>query len=195
MTSFAAEVKQTPEFHEDWRLISTNFKLERHRDPQGIIRRSPLVEGNWRKPGFSDLRHEDSRFQVAFDFFCWKWFLYGMQGDEPMVQKLAVTLTPFGTQIFIPGFWSLDPLRDINWAKVARLHRARGIGKQGEKLADNHKAHGELVKRVLLADQAARRGGLAGEPRYAFIKQNTGLAQNTDNAEIRRYLREARELA
>jgi hypothetical protein len=216
---FAAQVKGTPEFHEDWRLLSKNFKLDRYRDPQGIIRRSLLVEGNWRKPSFadpvkmykfpitsgavegnwrnpnlSDLWHEDNRFQVAFDFFCWKWFLYAMQGDEPLIQKLAVTLTPFGTQIFIPGFWSLDPTRDINWAKVTRLHRARGTVKQGEKLADNQKAHAGLVKRVQMADQAARKQNLRGQARYKHIKQSAGLVEAVDDAEIRRYLRQARNL-
>jgi hypothetical protein len=188
---FAAEVRGTPEFREDWRWLGEAFKLDRFRDPQGIIRRSPLVEGNWRKPNFSDLAHEDTRFQIAFDFFCWKWFLYGMHGDEPMVQKLAVTLTPFGTQIFIPGFWSLDPGRDINWTKVTRLHRARGISKQGTKLADIRQARAQRRKRVAAADQTARRRGLVGEARYQLIKQSAGLVEQTDNAQVRRDLRQA----
>jgi hypothetical protein len=214
---FAAQVKNTPEFHEDWRLLSKNFELDRYRDSQGIIRRSLLVEGNWRKPSFSnpiavyqfpitsgsvegnwrepnlsDLRHEDNRFQVVFDFFCWKWFLYAMQGDEPLVQKLAVTLTPFGTQIFIPGFWSLDPARDINWAKVTRLHRARGTSKQGEKLAENQKAHKQLVKQIAKANQAAGQQKLRGKARYQYIKKSAGLVEAVDDAEIRRYLRRGR---
>jgi hypothetical protein len=189
---FAAEVKRTPEFDEDWLALSRNFKLDHYRDPQGIIRRSPMVEGNWRKASFSDLCSEDSRFQVAFDFFCWKWFLYAMQGDEPMVQKLAVTLTPFGTQIFIPGFWSLDPARDINWNKITRLHRARGIRKQGDKLIENQKARELMLNRIVMADRTARRDGLRGRARYRQIKEAAGLSQETDDAEIRRYLREAR---
>ncbi len=190
---YAAEVKQNAEFIRDWKLFADRFTLDRYRDQQGIIRRSPLVEGNWRKPTASDMSHEDHRFQVAFDFFCWKWFLYAMRGDEPMAQKLAVTLTPFGTQIFIPGFWSLDPVRDINWAKVTRLHRARGISRQGEKLIENRKAHGELVKKIHAGDKVARRQGLRGEARYAFIKRTAGLSANTDDAEIRHYLRQGRK--
>jgi hypothetical protein len=190
---FAAEVKENPEFLADWRVFRERFKVERYRDPQGIIRRTPLLEGNWRKPSFSDLRHEDNRFRVAFDFFCWKWFLYGMEGDEPLVQKLAVTLTPFGTQIFIPGFWSLDPARDINWAKITRLHRARGISKQGEKLIGNQKARVELVKRVAMADRAARHQKLKGQRRYQYIKECAGLVENMDDAEVRRYLREGKK--
>ncbi len=189
---YAAEVKQASEFHEDWRLLAKEFRLDRFRDEHDIIRRSPLMEGNWRKPSFSDLKHEGNRFQVAFDFFCWKWFLYGMKGDEPLVQKLAVTLTPFGTQIFIPGFWSLDPARDINWTKITRLHRARGIAKQGEKLLENQKARMELVKRVAQADKAARAQKFKGQRRYRFIKESAGLVEITDDAEVRRYLREAK---
>lgn len=189
---FVRELKANREFQGDWNQFGANFNLGRYRDAQGIIRRLPLVEGNWRKTSYSDLKDENSRFQVAFDFFCWKWFLYGMQQDVPMPQKLAVTLTPFGTQIFIPGFWSLDPVRDINWAKVTRLHRARGIPKQGEKLADNRRARAQLVKRIQAGDQAARKKGLRGEARYRFIKTAGGLSPDTDNAEVRHYLREAK---
>ncbi len=107
-----------------------------------------------------------------------------------MAQKLAVTLTPFGTQIFIPGFWSLDPTRDINWAKVTRLHRARGISRQGEKLIENRKALAKLIEKVVAADRTARRQGLRGEARYVFIKKSAGLSVEMDNAEIRHYLRQ-----
>jgi hypothetical protein len=185
------ELKKQPEFRSDWKFIQTHFYLDRFRDADGIIRRSPLVEGNWRRPNPSDLRNDANRFQVVFNFFCWKWFLYGMRGNEPMLQKLAVTLTPFGTQIFIPGFRSLDPARDINWAKVTRLHRARGINKQGEKLAEGREAHRKLVDRIVQADRTARQNGLKGVARYDYIKRQAGLSPETDDAEIRQYLRKA----
>jgi hypothetical protein len=34
--------------------------------------------------------------------------LYGMECDEPLLQKLSVNATPFETMIFIPKSWILD---------------------------------------------------------------------------------------
>lgn len=187
-----SELRKQPEFESDWQVIRENFDVQKFQDADGVIRRSPTIEGNWRRPHPVDLTDEAIRFQVAFDFFCWKWFLYGMRGDEPLLQKLAVTLTPFGTQIFIPGFWSLDPARDINWAKVTRLHRARGINKQGEKLATNREGQKRLIAAIIKSDQAARRAGLKGSERYAYIKSQAGLSPDMDDAEIRQYLRKGK---
>jgi hypothetical protein len=189
-----SELRKQSEFSRDWEVLREHFDLQSFQDNDRIIRRSPVLEGSWRKPTPSILRDEGSRFQIAFDFFCWKWFLYGMRGDEPMLQKLAVTLTPFGTQIFIPGFWSLDPARDINWSKVTRLHRARGINKQGEKLAKGREGHLKLVRKIVASDQHAREKGLKGSARYSFVKDSAGLSPDTDDAEIRQYLRKGREL-
>ena len=51
--------------------------------------------------------------QAVFDAFCMRWNLYGMQGDRPLVTKLSVNLTPHGTMIFIPAYWSFDYKRDV----------------------------------------------------------------------------------
>jgi len=131
---FQDRVRENAGFQRDWRAIKTRFAVADFRDRDGIIRRSKLEEGNWRQPISSDLSQTEQNFQVVFDFFCWKWFLYGMKGDEPLVQKLAYSMGPYGTMIFIPGYWSFDPKRDLNWDKILRLHRARGIERQGPKL-------------------------------------------------------------
>lgn len=75
------------------------------------------------------------RFQAAFDAFCARWNLYGMQGDKPLTLKLSVNLTPHGTMIFIPAYWSFDAKRDMRWGAVKKLHSARALKKQGEGLA------------------------------------------------------------
>lgn len=191
---FAAAVPGHPEFQRDWHQLKDGFAVAQYADPDGIIRRSGLQEGNWRRPVGSDLAREESRFRVAFDFFCWKWFLYGMRGDEPLVQKLACTLTPFGTQIFIPAYWSFDPKRDLNWARILRLHRARGVARQGAKLNSGRRQRREQLHRLAQAATEARRRGLRGEARYTFLKRAAGLTQRTDDAQVRRMLREARLL-
>jgi len=189
------EVLHNVEFQRDWKTLNRHFDVAKFRDSRGIIRRSPLPERNWQRPSQPPLDVTTSRFQVAFDLFCWKWFLYGMKNNEPLVEKLTFTLTPFGTQVFIPGYWSLDAARDIGWKEVIRLHRARGIGKQGEKAATNRKQRREQIRRLAAANQEAKRRGFAGAARYRFLKAQAGLAQDTDDASIRRLLRESRGAA
>ena len=48
-----------------------------------------------------------------------------------------------------------------------------------------------MLKRIVMADRVARREGIRGQARYCQIKEAAGLSQETDDAEIRRYLREA----
>ena len=40
-----------------------------------------------------------------------------MQNDDPLPLKLAVNLTPYGTLIHIPAYWSFDPKRDMVYAR------------------------------------------------------------------------------
>jgi hypothetical protein len=66
----------------------------------------PDWDFNWNRPA--------ERFAAVLDVFCWRWQLYGMERDRPLLMKLTVNLTPLGTMIFIPAFWSFDPKRDFN---------------------------------------------------------------------------------
>jgi hypothetical protein len=184
------EVLNNAEFKRDWKSINRHFDVAKFRDSRGIIRRSSLPERNWQRPSQPPLDVTASRFQVAFDFFCWKWFLYGMRNDEPLVEKLTFTLTPFGTQVFIPGYWSFDAARDVGWKEVVRLHRARGVRKQGEKAAGNRRQRSEQISKLMAANGEAKRRGLTGPSRYEFLKTKAGLAQETDDAQVRRMLRQ-----
>lgn len=38
-----------------------------------------------------------------------------------------------GKASFIPGYWSFDAARDLDWGRILELHRARGIPRQGVK--------------------------------------------------------------
>ena len=89
------------------------------------------------RPSFSvNMRRPEDVFHAAFDAFCLRWNLYGMQNDEPFLLKLAVNLTPYGTMIHIPAYWSFDAKRDIRWEAIAKLHRTRVAGRQGSALAE-----------------------------------------------------------
>ena len=193
-TEFQERLRDNTGFKIDWQTIKDRFDIKNFCDRDGIIRRTKLEEGNWRQPISSDLSRADQNFQVVFDFFCWKWFLYGMKGDEPLVQKLAYSMNPYGTMIFIPGYWSFDPKRDLNWDKILRLHRARGIGRQGPKLGAGRQQKSGQLKKLLAAEAAAKRMKLKGKSRYSFLKEKSGLTQQTDDAQVRRMLRDARKI-
>jgi|GEM_PF-1191608 len=193
-TEFQERLRDNAGFKKDWQTIKARFDIKNFCDRDGIIRRTKLEEGNWRQPISSDLSRAEQNFQVVFDFFCWKWFLYGMKGDEPLVQKLAYSMNPYGTMIFIPGYWSFDPKRDLNWDKILRLHRARGIGRQGPKLGAGRQHKSAQLKKLLAAEAVAKRMKLKGQSRYSFLKEKSGLTQQTDDAQVRRMLRDARKI-
>ena len=117
-------LEQSEEFRNEWTLLKETF-------PSGVvgkkvINRSLMPERNWvRGPG-AEFDSEAKCFQALFDLFCWKYYLWGMEGDTPLLLKTSVVFTPYGTQLFIPGYLSLDPKRDLDFSKVTRLHRARG---------------------------------------------------------------------
>ncbi len=55
-----------------------------------------------------------------------------MRGDEPLLMKLSVNITPHGTMIFIPAYWSFDAKRDVGGerspgftARVSRKDKER----------------------------------------------------------------------
>ena len=191
--SYSRNVASSKEFWREWKALKTAFRDYDFWDKYGIVRRTPIPEGNWHRERLPHDRDIRDRFQVAFDVFCWKWFLYGMKRgkpqDKPLVQKIAYAFTPYGTQIFIPGYWSIDLNRDFNWEEIAGLHRARGIQKQGEKLERNRHDKARQVDRLKAAAIEAKREGLRGLRRMNFLKQAAGLSVETDDAYVRRLLR------
>ena len=127
-------IRTDPELRRQWARIKAAFNVQAYCDHKGVIRRTMSAERNLR-PSFSvNMRRREDVFHAAFDAFCLRWNLYGMQNDEPLLLKLAVNLTPYGTMIHIPAYWSFDPKRDIRWDAIASLHRARVPGRQGSAL-------------------------------------------------------------
>jgi hypothetical protein len=122
-------IRNDPELRRQWAHIKAAFNVQAYCDHKGVIRRTMTAERNLR-PSFSvNLRRREDVFHAAFDAFCLRWNLYGMQHNEPLLLKLAVNLTPYGTMIHIPAYWSFDPKRDIRWDAIASLHRARVPGR------------------------------------------------------------------
>lgn len=173
------------EFQADWQQIKNSFP-EQVRATK-VIRRTLILERNWERDG-AQFGDASQSFQAVFDFFCWKYYLWAMEGDQPQLLKASVVFTPLGTQIFIPGYLSFDPKRDLDFGKVAKLHRARGVPRQGPGFSEGRKVTAKMKVLAKKADEQAREKGLKGDKRYAFICQRLGKLDHGDYRQINRLL-------
>lgn len=178
-------IRNDPQLRRQWVRIKAMFNVQSYCDHKGVIRRTMSAERNMR-PSFSvNLRRSDDVFHAAFDAFCLRWNLYGMQHDEPLLLKLAVNLTPYGTMIHIPAYWSFDPKRDIRWDAIASLHRVRVPGRQGNALAEGHFERMKAAEKLSQLDNEALRLGLKGEKKHEFLCAGLGWVAATSPKRIR----------
>ncbi len=184
-------LEQLPDFRKEWAVLQQSFpSLVAGKE---IIRRSIVPERNWvRGPG-ARFTGESEQFQALFDLFCWKYYLWGMSGNNPLLLKTSVVFTPYGTQLFIPGYLSLDPKRDLDFSKVMRLHRARGIARQGPGFSVGRLELAELRRKAARADREAKKRGLKGEKRYKFICESVNFRDGGDYRRLRKLLQKPLE--
>jgi hypothetical protein len=179
-------VRNDPELCRQWKRIKAAFGVQAYRDHKGVIRRTMGAERNLR-PSFSvNLRLPDEVFQAAFDAFCLRWNLYGMQNDKPLLLKLAVNITPYGTMIHIPAYWSFDPKRDIRWDEIARLHRVRVPGRQGSALAEGLAEQMKAAEKLRHLDREALHLGLKSDKKHEFLCAGLGWDPRTSPRRISR---------
>jgi len=179
-------IKSDAQLRRQWARIKAAFNVHAYRDHKGVIRRTMSAERNLR-PSFSvNMRRREDVFHAAFDAFCLRWNLYGMQNDEPLLLKLAVNITPYGTMIHIPAYWSFDPKRDIRWDAIASLHRVRVPGRQGAAIAENLADRMRRAKKLPHLDKEAARLGLKGEKKHEFLCAGLGLVPRTSPKRISR---------
>jgi len=183
------------EFRSAWRNIRKSFDVSKYRLKRGIIRRQMSQERNFRDGLTFNWGAEDARFRQLFDALCYRWNLYGVQGNRPLLLKITVNPTPHGTMIFIPRYWSLDPSRDLNWKEVGRLHHAHGAVRQGPKLSVSRmERHDEAIEALRIWQEAGRLG-LRGDKRMEHVLVALGKPRETDFSAVKRLLREARTLS
>jgi hypothetical protein len=177
-----------PTFQMQLNAIKAEFDVTKFADHKGIIRRRPVAERSIREHWpFRSTKMAD-RFHAVFNVFCQRWNLYGMRGDRPLLLKLTANLTPFGTMIFIPAYWSFDPKRDLNWRAITALHKARGVPKQGAKLGENQlAARSESIYAAELSKEANLRK-LRGEARLSWMLKRLKRDPRTDERQLRRIL-------
>ena len=179
-------IRNDPELKRQWAAIKDSFDHRKYADYKGVIRRRMLVERNLRPSIPVNLREAGDVFQAAFDAFCLRWNLYGMQHDDPLPLKLAVNLTAYGTMIHIPSYWSFDPKRDIRWDAIAKLHRVRVPGRQGAALAEGLAERIQKAEKLRHLDQEVRRLRLKGHQKHKFLCQGLGWIVETSPKRISR---------
>lgn len=174
------------ELHRQWKQLKSAFKTQSYCDHKGVIRRTMSAERNLR-PSFSvNMRRREEVFQAAFDAFCLRWNLYGMQHDKPLPLKLTVNLTPYGTMIHIPAYWSFDPKRDVCWDAIASLHRVRVPGRQGKALAEGKAERMQAAEKLRQLDKEVLRRGLKGEKKHEFLCAGLGWVSGTSPKRLSR---------
>jgi hypothetical protein len=179
-------IRADPELRRQWACIKAAFNVQSLRNTQGVIRRTMIAERNFRMSYVVNLRRHEDTFQAAFDAFCLRWNLYGMQHDKPLLLKLAVNLTPYGTMIHIPAYWSFDPKRDIRWEAIAKLHRVRVPGRQGSALAEGLAERMRAAAKLRRLDKEALRLGIKGEKKHEFLCAGLGWVPGTSPKRISR---------
>ena len=180
------------EFQGEWESIRTHFDLRNFANHKGIIRRRLVAERSMRDHWPLRWTKTADRFHAVFGVFCQRWNLYGMRGDRPLLLKLTVNLTPFGTMIFIPAYWSFDPKRDLNWRAITALHKARRVPKQGPKLSANRLATRLDAFRAAMLSKQADSLKLKGEVRTSWMLKQLKWDSRTDERQLRRILAKSR---
>lgn len=179
-----------PEFLADWQWIGKHFDLTKHRSDSGVIRRRMVSERNFRPDNWNfSWQSKRDRFENLFDVFCHKWTLYGMEHDKPLLQKLSVNVTPYGTMIVIPRYWSFDCNRDLKWRSVTKLHHSRDVQRQGTKLDANESARRRLAAKARRFMVEAKRLGMRGDARDYWVMERVGMSKHTDARQLRRLLK------
>jgi len=187
------QLAANPAFRAQWNAIKAQFDLIKFGDHKGIIRRHFVGERSMRDHWPVRWTKTADRFYAVSDVFCQRWNLYGMRGDHPLLLKLTVNLTPFGTMVFIPAYWSFDPKRDLNWRAIIALHKARGVPKQGPKLGANKLAARAQAIRARKLSKEADALKLKGERRRIWMFQKLNWDPRTDERQLRRILANSRD--
>lgn len=187
------DLKQNTRLRAEWSEIEKIFNVKQFKTENPFVWRffrQHHEEYAWWNLNWNN---DEDRFRAVFNTFCYRWHLSGMNGNKPLLLKTNIHLTPFGTSIFIPFYWSLDPHRDIKWAAVSTLHRLRGIGKQGPKLYQERWERKEMGRRVKLLLAKAKEKGFRGEDRDYWVMGQMGWNIGTDPMQVRRYVKYAEE--
>ena len=188
---------KNPQYQTEYAQMGTLFDIDKMREPKrGVVRREMVQERNFRgKNWVFDWSTEESRFNHVFTNFCLRWILYGIEGHQPLLQKLTVNATAIGWIMYWPVYWSPDPRRDINWRGFNKNQRARGVRRQGAKMTPTRLERQEQALRAYDANRDAHKRKLRGDKRITHIRKMAKLSPAMDPRVVLRLVSEGAKLA
>lgn len=154
--------------HTCWNQIKSRFRLVKYRNPGGVVRRHLSKERNFDCHDKFAWRTKGQRFRVMLDALCYRFCLYGFEQDKPLLLKVSVNPTPYGTMIFVPKHMSLDGPRDLDWKAIGEIHRAHGNRRQGTALSSKRLLREAQREQALILDAQARKLKLKGRDRLQY---------------------------
>ncbi|MCC7519887.1 MAG: hypothetical protein IT578_11980 [Verrucomicrobiae bacterium] len=185
------ERRKSEELASEWNQIKAAFNVAKYRDTSGMIHGEFVQD---QEPSINSHREEDgkhARFRMAFRNFCHRWNLRGMRDDLPVLLGVGVRLTPFGTVIFLPAYWSMDHQRDFWWCRIKTLHRTRSLAKQGPKLSRNQCERRKEAARAKRLMAQAIALGLKGSRRDDWVMRKLNWDVRTEPRALWRLLKQA----
>ena len=174
------DLNQDTEFTAAWEELKRHHDHKAFQNSKGVIRRRLSQERNLREGWDFDWTEKRKRFFSIFDALCHRWRLYGIEGDKPLLLKISVNPTPHGTMIVIPREWSLDPIRDLNWSAISKIHRAHGAKRQGPKLSPGRVKQREEAQEAKRLWMEARAKGHKGDARFKYVQERMHKANRGD---------------
>jgi hypothetical protein len=185
-------------FNEEWMALKRRFP-ELTKNRRSFLR-SQLSEDFGYESSSNDDDSGELLFSALMDLLCWKYCLRGIRDDKPLLSKPEVRVTPYGTTLFIPAYLSVDLERDFDLSYVKRLHKARGLKRQGGGVSPGRDvSRKECIDAAEADDEARRTWGSSGkkyegETRMNYLKQYLRRSLHTDDAQIIRMISRGRKL-
>ena len=179
-------------FRGEWESIRREWDVTKFANRAGVVRRRMVQERGFRSDWEFAWSNETERFKCVFDAFCQRWDLYGMLGNKPLLLKLSVNLTPHGTMIFVPRYWSFDARRDLRWKAIRDLHKIHGAHRQGTKLIQNRRDKQKEAEKARRLFETASALGLRGAARHRQVMDGLGWHPGTDISRLQRLLKQTR---
>lgn len=170
---FERALANSSEFIRDWEMLKTLYPDYKKLGSEFVLHRRQVHERGWARGAGTAFDSPENIFRAAFDLFCWKYYLWGMDlvEDIPLLLKPSVNITPFGTQIFIPAYMSYDARRDFDHAKITKLHRAKGVRRQGVAFSEARIENKNLANRARRIQAQGRERGLRGSALLDFVAE------------------------
>lgn len=188
------ELLKNPNVHREWQEIREAFNADQYLDHKGLVRRRMILERGFRQEWQPDFDSEKDCFIVAFDGFCSRWNLYGVQNNQPLLQKPSFTRTPHSIIISVPLHTKIDFRRDINWAAVNELQDGVEATRRGPKASIGSEERDELARRAFAASLVADKKGWKGKKKHAHICKAVGWKVDREPRDVRRLVQKGREL-